>query len=83
MLSILAHFLLFGRREQLILRKTITPFLLFGRRQQLASWDFHRKGVSDKTQDPADQIGQEGCIWNHAGLESPKFICVSQSDCIH
>lgn len=52
-------------------------FLLPGRRQKLASWNFHRRGISDKTEDPADQIGPEGCILNHAGQESPKFLCVS------
>lgn len=84
---ILAHFLLFGMGQQLILRITITPFLLFGRRQQLASSisiGNRRRGVSDKMEDPADQTGPEGCILNHAGLESPKFICVSltaSTDC--
>lgn len=78
------HFLLFGMRQQLILRVILTPFLLFGMRQQLASWNFHRKGVSDKTEDPAEQIGPEGCILNRAGQESPKFTCVSltvSTDC--
>ena len=52
-------------------------FLLPGRRQKLASWNFHRRGVSDKTEVPADEIGPEGCILNRAGQESPKFLCLS------
>lgn len=65
-------------------RGIFSPFLLLGMMQKLAHWNFHRKGGSGQTEDPADQIWPVGCMLNHAGKEFSKVICVSlttSTDC--